>query len=71
MSGTSVNSLEDVYKKWEKKGEERRKNPPRNLAPDLSNGGNVVQPGRSAWAQRFEGGGLPKRRTSRRKNQVS
>lgn len=65
MSGTIVDSLDDIYKKWEKRGEERRNNPSRSLATGINSN---VQPGRSAWARTFESSALPKRRISRRKN---
>ena len=72
MSENGAKSLDDVFKKWEKKGEERRRNPSRSILSNLSNGNgiSVLQPGKAAWVRRFDDSAIPRRRSSRRKHQV-
>ena len=66
MKASSGQSLEDVFKKWEKKGEERRLNGPRDFASY-----NDMHPGvgRTAWKQRFDASALPPRRRSSKRKQ--
>ncbi|XP_028391170.1 glycerol-3-phosphate acyltransferase 1, mitochondrial-like isoform X2 [Dendronephthya gigantea] len=64
MKASNMNSLEDVFKKWEKKGEERRLN-----APVKAGGKQDSSTGRAAWQQRFDASALPRRRPNRKKRQ--
>ena len=71
MKASNGQSLEDVFKKWEKKGEERRLNGPGNAA--RYNEGTHInsQPGRAAWQQRFDSSALPRRRSNRKKHRTT
>jgi hypothetical protein len=66
----SNESLEDVYKKWEKKGEERRLNGP-GLNTSTAPCNEDLQPGRTAWQQRFDASALPSRRPIRKKHRAT
>lgn len=69
MNASSEKSLEDVFKKWEKKGEERRLNALGSSAGYNAGITNAdVKPGRDAWLQRFDTSALPRRRTNRKKH---
>lgn len=63
MKASNGISLEDVFKKWEKKGEERRLNAPANAA-----GKQDLSSGRAAWQHRFDASALPRRRANRKKH---
>ena len=69
MNASNGQSLEDVFKKWEKKGEERRLNSAGNMANSF--GVQVSQHGRAAWQQKFDASALPRRRSNRKKHHVS
>ena len=69
MKASNRQSLEDVFKKWEKKGEERRLNVPGNSIRNNHN--EDVQPGRTAWQQRFDASALPKRRPNKKRHRAT
>ena len=72
MQTSRGQSLEDVFKKWEKRGEERRLNAPKSYdASYKTTGKHDSLAGTSAWQQRFDSSTLPRRRTNRKKYRVT
>ena len=69
MKASNRQSLEDVFRKWEKKGEERRLNVPGNTIRNNHN--EDLQPGRTAWQQRFDASALPKRRSNKKRHRAT
>ncbi|XP_046850893.1 glycerol-3-phosphate acyltransferase 1, mitochondrial-like isoform X3 [Xenia sp. Carnegie-2017] len=69
MNASSRESLDDVFKKWEKRGEERRQNGPcRNVNnSDEKFSGYDARLGRSAWQRKFETSSLPRRKPKQKK----
>ena len=68
MTASNGQSLEDVFKKWEKKGEERRLNSAGNMTNSV--GVQDSHYGRAAWQQKFDASALPRRRSNRKKHNV-
>jgi hypothetical protein len=71
MEASNGQSLEDVFKKWEKKGEERRLSGPGYMASLYNEGNQDSQHGRAAWQQRYDVSALPRRRSNRKKHHAT